>query len=85
LASSLNRGWEWTGQTSANLLRNWGNPAASGWNGQVEFLKGELQIAGLNQPVKVKAATLRWAAECEKLSVLQSVEAFGGEWDGGDF
>ncbi len=77
----LNRGWEWTGQTSANLQRNWGNPDASGWNGQAEFLKGELQIAGLNQPVKVKAATLRWRQNAKSVG-LQSVEAFGGEWDG---
>jgi len=77
----LNRGWEWTGETSANLQRNWGNPAASGWNGQVEFLKGELQIAGLNQPVKVKAATLRWRQNAKAVG-LQSVEAFGGEWSG---
>ena len=77
----LNRGWEWTGQTSANLQRNWGNPATHGWNGQAEFLKGELQIAGLNQPVKVKAATLRWRQNAKAVG-LQSVEAFGGEWDG---
>jgi len=77
----LNRGWEWTGQTSANLQRNWGNPASSGWNGQAEFLKGELQIAGLNQPVKIKAASLRWQ-KGTKAVALQSAEAFGGEWDG---
>src|SRR4029077_17844719 len=44
-------------------------------------LKGELQIAGLNQPVKVKAATLRWRQNVKAVG-LQSVEAFGGEWSG---
>ncbi|HLZ13800.1 MAG TPA: AsmA family protein [Candidatus Acidoferrum sp.] len=77
----VNRGWEWTGQTSAALERNWGNPATSGWNGQMEFTKGELQIAGLNQPVKLKSATLRWRKSAKTVA-LESVEAFGGAWDG---
>jgi hypothetical protein len=77
----LNRGWEWTGHTSANLQRNWGNPATSGWNGQMEFSEGDLQIAGLNQPVNVKSATLRWQKSAKTVT-LHGVEAFGGEWDG---
>ncbi len=77
----LNRGWEWTGQTSANLQRSWGNSSMVGWNGRMEFSKGELQIAGLNQPVEVKSATLRWQRNARTVA-LQSAEAFGGEWDG---
>ena len=77
----LNRGWEWAGQTSANLQRSWGNPATAGWNGQAEFLDGELQIAGLNQPIKIKSATLRWQKNA-KTATLKSVEAYGGDWEG---
>ena len=77
----LNRGWDWTGSLSANVQRNWGNSATAGWNGSVGFQKGELQIAGLNQPVKVKSASLRWQHGL-KAALLQSVEAFGAEWDG---
>jgi hypothetical protein len=77
----INRGWEWTGQSTANLQRNWGNSATSGWNGQMEFIKGDLQIAGLNQPLIVKSATLRWQ-KSSKTVALRSVEAFGGDWDG---
>ena len=77
----LNRGWEWTGQTSANLQRNWGNSTTAGWNGQAEFLNGELQIAGLNQPVKIKSATLRWQKSAKTVA-LKSIEAYGGDWEG---
>jgi uncharacterized protein involved in outer membrane biogenesis len=77
----LDRGWEWKGPASASLHRDWGNETTAGWNGQIEFLKGDLEIAGLNQPVIVKDAFLRW--EHGKKSVaLQNVEAFGGEWSG---
>ncbi len=77
----LNRGWEWKGQMAASLRRDWGNPATQGWNGQIEFTKGDLQIAGLNQPVKVKDAFLRWQRG-KKTVAIGSVEAFGGTWDG---
>jgi AsmA-like C-terminal region/AsmA family len=77
----LNRGWDWNGQTMANLRREWGNAATQGWNGQVEFMKGDLQIAGLNQPIKVKEAFLRWQRG-KKTVALGSAEAFGGTWDG---
>jgi len=77
----LNHGWDWTGSLNANLQRNWGKDATSGWNGLVEFQKGELQIAGLNQAIKVKSGSLRWQHGLKTAS-LQSVEAFGAEWDG---
>lgn len=77
----LNRGWDWTGSLNANLQRNWGNDATAGWNGQIDFQKGELQIAGLNQPVKVKSGSLRWQRGL-KTAFLQSIEALGSEWDG---
>ncbi|GAC1635808.1 MAG: hypothetical protein NVS9B14_13540 [Candidatus Acidiferrum sp.] len=77
----LNRGWDWAGGLNANLQRNWGNEATAGWNGQVEFQKGELQIAGLNQPVNVKSANLRWQHGL-KTATLLFVEALGADWDG---
>lgn len=81
LGKQLNRGWEWKGQTTANLRRDWGNDKSAGWNGQIEFAKGDLEIVGLNQPVRVKEAFLRW--DRGKKSVqLQSVASFGGEWNG---
>jgi len=81
MGKQQNRGWEWKGQTIANLRRGWGNEKTSGWNGQIEFSKGDLQIAGLNQPVKVKDGFLRWQ-NGRKTVALDSVEAFGGEWSG---
>lgn len=76
-----NRGWDWTGALAANLQRDWGNAATAGWNGKIDFQKGELQIAGLNLPVKVKSANLQWR-HGRKSASLQSVEAFGADWDG---
>src|SRR5262249_22997408 len=61
--------------------KDWGNESTSGWNGQVDFAKGELQIAGLNQPVKVKNASLVWQRG-KKTAQLASVDAFGGTWNG---
>jgi hypothetical protein len=81
IGKQLNRGWEWKGQTIANLRWDWGNEKTRGWNGQIEFSKGALEIAGLNQPVKVKAGFLRWQGG-KKSVALESVEAFGGEWSG---
>ena len=81
LGKQLNRGWEWKGQTTANLHRDWGNPATQGWNGQITFAKGDLQIAGLNRPVNVDNAALRWE-HGKKTVALESVDAFGGTWSG---
>ena len=77
----LNRGWEWTGQSSANLHKDWGRESTAGWNGQIDFGKGELQIAGLNQPVKVKNSSLAWRRG-KKTVQLTSVDAFDGTWSG---
>jgi hypothetical protein len=81
LGRQLNRGWEWTGQTTANLRRDWGNQATQGWNGQIEFSRGDLQIAGLNQPVSVRNAYVRWQRG-KKTVALESADAFGGAWNG---
>ena len=77
----LNHGWEWSGPVNANLQRKWGTAPDAGWNGQVTLQRGELQIVGLNQPVKVTAGTLSWQ-HGSKTAELKTVEAFGGEWDG---
>lgn len=77
----LNRGWEWNGQTNADLRFYWGKGSQPGWHGQVEFAKGDLEIAGLNQPVKVKNAAVRWI-HGQKNVVLAQVEAVGSVWSG---
>jgi hypothetical protein len=81
LGRQLNRGWEWKGETIANLHRDWGNVESAGWNGQIEFTKGDLEIAGLNLPVGVKNASLHWEHGMKRVA-LQNVEALGGEWSG---
>ncbi|MBS1839228.1 MAG: AsmA family protein [Acidobacteria bacterium] len=77
----LNRGWEWNGQTSADLRFYWGKGSQPGWQGQIEFAKGDLEIAGLNRPVKVKNAAVRWIHGQKSVAIAQ-VEAVGGLWSG---
>ncbi|HJZ66428.1 MAG TPA: AsmA family protein [Candidatus Acidoferrum sp.] len=81
LGKQLNRGWEWTGQSAANLQKDWGKQSIAGWNGQIDFAKGELQIAGLNLPVRVKNASLVWR-HGKKAAQLVNVDAFEGTWSG---
>jgi hypothetical protein len=77
----LNHGWEWRGQTTASLRRNWGNEKTAVWNGQIEFSKGELQIAGLNQVVSVENGVLRWQ-NSQRSVAIDGAGAFGAEWNG---
>jgi AsmA-like C-terminal region/AsmA family len=77
----LNQGWEWKGQTSADLRSYWGKGSQPGWNGHIEFADGDLEIAGLNRPVKVKNASVRWVRGQKSVAIGQ-VEAIGGSWSG---
>jgi hypothetical protein len=77
----LNRGWEWNGQTSEDLRFYWGKGSQPGWHGQMEFARGDLEIAGLNRPVKVKSASVRWIHGLRNVAIAQ-VEAVGGLWSG---
>ena len=77
----INRGWEWKGQTSADLRSYWGKGSQPGWHGQVEFANGDLEIAGLNQPVRVKNAAVHWVQGQKSVTIAQVV-AIGGRWSG---
>ena len=54
----LQHGWELTGQATAVTKWEWKKPFAGRWNGRIGFSKGNLTVAGLNQPLKIAESEL---------------------------
>lgn len=78
----LNKGWEYAGGATGFLAWNWG----SGWkgprhSGSVELAKARLQVAGLNEPLKLEDARLEWN-DGLRSAVIGKVDAFGAAWSG---
>jgi hypothetical protein len=79
---SLNKGWEYKGSASGTLAWNWSsNPTEARRSGSLELTKARLQIAGLNEPLKVDDARLEWKDGIRSAS-LAKVDAFGAAWSG---
>ena len=79
---TLNRGWELTGQANAALRWEWKEKPFRGlWNGQVGILNAQLQAAGLNLPLQIDEAQLRWN-DGERSAQIARAEGFGGIWSG---
>jgi hypothetical protein len=82
LGRPINRGWELTGPASAMLNYQWDNAATTKtWSGHVDVSKGNLQVAGLNQPLKLAKGRLEWK-EGLRIASLTDVEGFGATWSG---
>ncbi|HXN51538.1 MAG TPA: AsmA family protein [Candidatus Acidoferrum sp.] len=82
LGRPMNRGWELTGPVSAALHYQWDNTAATrAWSGHVDVSKTALQVAGLNQPLRLNKARLDWNDGLRSAS-LTDVEGFGATWSG---
>ena len=78
----INRGWELTGTTTAALRYQWDVAQTnSRWDGHVDFNKGTLQAAGMNQPVQVNKARIDWRDGLRTASILD-VDGFGTNWTG---
>jgi len=78
----LNHGWELTGAASAALRWDWSSaPLHSRWNGRIDVANGELQAAGLNQPLQMNKAGLKWKDGLRSADVGE-IDGFGGEWSG---
>jgi AsmA family/AsmA-like C-terminal region len=78
----VNKGWEYTGPASGDLVWNWGGSLADvRRSGSLELSKARLQIAGLNEPLKVEDARLEWKNGVRS-AVLRKVDAFGATWSG---
>jgi hypothetical protein len=78
----LNFGWEFTGAAGATLRWDWNNTAPpSRWNGRIDVGKGELQAAGLNQPLQLLKTSLEWK-DGLRTAAIGDIEGFGGVWSG---
>ena len=78
----LNKGWEYTGGASGFLAWNWGSSLREAHrSGLLELTRAQLQVAGLNEPLKVQEARLEWK-DGLRSAAIGSANAFGAEWSG---
>ena len=78
----LNKGWEYNGAASGSVAWNWGAGLnAARRNGSIELTKARLQVAGLNEPLKLEDARLEWK-DGAHIATLGKVDAFGALWSG---
>ena len=79
---TLNHGWELTGGASGFVAREWEQGVANGrWSGSLAFTKAQLQVAGLNLPLKLEEARLEWKNGRRNVAISRA-EAFGATWAG---
>ena len=81
LGHPLQHGWELTGQATGATKWEWKKPFAGRWNGRIGFTKGNLTVAGLNQPLKISESELDWV-EGRRVARVVKLEGFGGTWTG---
>lgn len=78
----INRGWELAGAVTAALRYQWDvTQPNQRWNGRVDFSKGVLQAAGMNQPLQVNKARLDWH-DGLRTATISDLDAFGASWTG---
>ena len=78
----INKGWEYRGAASGSLAWNWGrNPKEARRSGSLELSKAHLQVAGLNEPLKIDEARLEWK-DGARSATLAKLDAFGSAWSG---
>jgi hypothetical protein len=82
LGRPLNHGWELAGPVIAALRCDWSRELPHPrWNGRVELAKGELQAAGLNQPLQLTKTRMEWK-DGARFADLGAIEGFGATWTG---
>lgn len=78
----LNKGWEYSGGASGLLAWNWHhNLREAERSCSMELSRAQLQVAGLNEPLKLDNAKLEWKNGVRS-AALEKVEAFGAGWSG---
>jgi AsmA family/AsmA-like C-terminal region len=78
----LNAGWEYNGGANGYLAWNWGSSLAQAHrSGSIELVKSQLEIAGLNQPLKIDESRLDWK-DGRRSATIGKAEAFGASWSG---
>jgi len=79
---TLNPGWEYTGSANGNVAWNWGGNLLEGRRtGALDLAKAQLQVAGLNQPLKIEQSRIEWI-DGRRGATIGKVEAFGANWSG---
>ena len=80
---TVNHGWELTGGAVGDLAWSWDRAISRNgrWNGSINFLKAELQVAGLNQPIELEDARLDWKEGLRSANITRA-EGFGATWAG---
>ena len=78
----LNKGWEYTGGAAGFVAVNWGD-GANGMrrSGALELRKAQLQVAGLNEPLKLEGTRLEWKDGLRSV-LIGKADAFGAAWSG---
>jgi hypothetical protein len=79
---TLNKGWEYTGGAVGFLAWNWGTGVKEAHrSGSIELTKAQLQVAGLNEPLKVEQTRLEWK-DGQRSATIGKADAFGATWSG---
>lgn len=79
---TVNRGWELTGAAAATLRWEWGNSPRHGqWTGHLQLTDGKLQVAALNEPLRLNNVRVEWRDGTRGVDV-RDLEGFGAEWSG---
>ena len=78
----LNPGWEYSGSATGSVAWSWGNnPKEQRRAGLLELTKGQLQVAGLNEPLKIEQTRVEWEDD-HRGAAIGKIEAFGANWSG---
>jgi len=78
----LNKGWEYRGAASGTVAWNWTNSLGEvRRSGSLELTKARLQVAGLNEPLKVEDTRLEWK-DGVRSAAITKLDAFGATWSG---
>lgn len=78
----LNTGWEYSGGVSGSAGWNWGsNLHEPRRAGTLDLSKAQLQVAGLNQPLKIEQTRVEWK-DGRRSATIGKLEAFGANWSG---
>lgn len=79
---SVNRGWEYAGSASGAVTWTWNRLTREMHrSGSIDLTRGQLQVAGLNQPLKLIEVRLNWT-DGRRSATIADVEAFETVWTG---
>jgi len=80
---TLNHGWELTGGVTSAMSWEWehGLLQHPKWGGSITVAKAELQVAGLNLPIRLDEARLEWKKGLRS-ATIEKAGAFGAMWAG---